>query len=73
MQDDGLLTWNTYVPACTQDSNKIPTAIPMFFGAQLSNENSGNAVRPDGKKLEVENPRWRPVNLKYVYLGLFTR
>ena len=24
----------------------------------------------DGKKLEVENPRWQPLNLKYVYLSL---
>ena len=42
----------------------------MFVG---DIENSGNVVRPNGKKREVENANWRHVNLKYVYLSLYTR
>ena len=42
----------------------------MFVG---DNENRGNVVRPNGKKREVENPKWRHVNLTYVYLSFHTR
>ena len=40
------------------------------FGVQLSNGTIVNVVRPNGKKPELENPRWRPVNLQYIYLSL---
>ena len=33
IQDGGLHTWNTYISACTQDGDEIPTAIPMFSGS----------------------------------------
>jgi len=38
-----------------QDSN----GYAYVFGLQLSYMNSGNVVRPKGKKPEVGNPRWR--------------
>ena len=37
-QDSGLKTSNTYISACTQASNNIITAVPMFSG-------SGNTTR----------------------------
>ena len=43
------------------------------FGVQLSNGSSENAVRTNAEKPKVENPRWRPVNLKYVYLSLYIK
>ena len=60
----GLKTSNTHTLACTHDSKEIPTAIPMFAGPSYS----GKVSRPNGKKLEVETPRWRSLNFKYVYL-----
>jgi len=43
------------------------------FGKQLFNGSDDNVVRPNGEKPEVENPRWRPLNLKYVYLNMYMR
>ena len=63
-QDGGLKTSNTYTLACTHDGKQIPTAMTMFFGSSYS----GKVPRPNGKKPEVESPRWRPLNFKYVYL-----
>ena len=40
---------------------------------QLSNGSDEDVVLPNGEKPEVENPRWRPLNLNYVYLSLYTR
>jgi len=34
------------------------------MGVQLSN--SGNVVRSNGKKPEVNNSRWRPLNFDYI-------
>ena len=42
------------------------------FGVQLSNGNSCNYVRQNGKEPEVENPRWWSLTLKYLYLSLYT-
>ena len=33
IQDGGMWTWNTFISACIQDSNAIPTAITMFSGS----------------------------------------
>jgi len=41
------------------------------FGVQLSNKDSGNVVRTNAKKPEVENSIWRPLNFNYVYLSLY--
>jgi len=49
---------------CKQESNEMPTAIPTFFGILLSNKNIGN-VRLNGNN-QKWNPRWRPLNVKYV-------
>ena len=43
------------------------------FGVQLSNKHSGNVVRSNGKKPEVEITRWRPLKFKYLYVSLYTR
>jgi len=51
-----------YISASTQDSNEIPTAMPMLYES-----NYQNVVKLNGKKPEVENPRWRPLNRKYLY------
>jgi len=40
------------------------------FGVKLSNKDSGNVVRPNGKEPEVENPKWQPLNWKYLYFRL---
>jgi len=42
------------------------------FGVQLSNEESGKVVRQSGKKSDVENPKWRPLDWNYLYLSLLT-
>jgi len=44
---------------------------------QVPNKDNGNVVRPNGKKPEVENPRWRPLYWKYFqyngrHLGFYT-
>jgi len=67
IQDGGLWTFKMYISACTQDSNDIPTAIPMFLGC---NYQMRIFVWPNRKKLEVENQRWRPFIWKYLYLIL---
>jgi len=38
------------------------------FGVHIRNEDNGNVVRPNGKKLEMQNPRWRQTNWKYLYM-----
>ena len=43
------------------------------FGIQLYNGIGDNVARPNGKKPEVENPRWWHINLKYMYPSLCTR
>ena len=59
------------------DGNKMATKFQrqyLCLGVQLTNEFlGGNVVRPNGKEPEVENPRCRPVNLKYLNLNLYTR
>jgi len=54
--DVDLETSKTYISICKQDSNEIRAAIHYVFRVQLS-RNSGNVVRPNGKKPEVENTR----------------
>jgi len=43
------------------------------FGIQPSNGSDGNVVRPNAEKPEVENPRWRPLNFKQVYISMYMR
>ena len=50
-----------------------PGGLKGEIEVQLSGRNIGNVLQPNGKKPEVENPRWWPLNLKYEYLSLYTR
>jgi len=45
----------------------------LRFGVRLFTKTIGNIVRPTITKAEVENPTWRPLNLNYMYLSLYTR
>jgi len=54
IQDGGLQSGNTYILTCRQDSNEIPTAIPMFLGGKISNGTIGNAVRRN-QKSEIQD------------------
>jgi len=33
--------------------------------------NIGNVVRPNGKKPEMGNPKWQPLNSKYAYISVY--
>jgi len=41
----------------------------LCVGLYLSNGTSSNDVQPNPEQLEMENPRWQPLNLKYLYLA----
>jgi len=60
----------------SQRVHKITTKLCRVYlrtGVKLSNETSNNNVQDKLVETAVENTIWRPLNLKYSYLGLHTR
>ena len=53
-------------------TNLIPNTLSVF-GVQHPNGCRENVVRLNRGKTVADNPKWWPLNLKYLYLSLFTR
>ena len=68
IQDGGLKTGNTFISACRWDRNQISTAKSTFSRSSNPTEKTKRLYYQP----EVVNPRWRPLNRKYLYLGLLT-
>jgi len=63
IQDGGHYDGSTYISVCRLERKAISMAKPMFSVSSNPTENNFPTKK-------MENPRWRPLNWKYLHLSL---